>query len=75
MALDLRDSVVSILKPDRTVAGTGFVVSSDGLVATCAHVVRYAGAEPGGYSGPDLSCYKGDAGGQDRTGVLARSQR
>jgi energy-coupling factor transporter ATP-binding protein EcfA2 len=48
MALDLRDSVVSILKPDRTVAGTGFVVSSDGLVATCAHVVRYAGAEPGG---------------------------
>ena len=47
MTLDLTVSVVNILKPDRTVAGTGFVVSDDGLVATCAHVVRYAGAEPG----------------------------
>jgi hypothetical protein len=48
MAFDLSSGVVGVLKPDRTtVAGTGFVVASDGLIATCAHVVQYAGAGPG----------------------------
>lgn len=45
---DLTAGIVAILKPDRaTKAGTGFVVSDGGLVASCAHVVQYAGAGPG----------------------------
>jgi WD40 repeat protein len=48
MRFDLDSSIVRIVTPNRMTAGTGFVVSKDGLVATCAHVVEDAGAEPGG---------------------------
>jgi hypothetical protein len=44
---DLSSAVVRILKPDHRAAGTGFVVSGNGLIATCAHVVQNAGVEPG----------------------------
>lgn len=47
MDVDLRAGIVRILKPDGATAGTGFVVNNEGLVATCAHVVQYAGAGPG----------------------------
>jgi len=47
MDVDLTAGIVRILKPDGTTAGTGFVVSDEGLIATCAHVVQYAGAGPG----------------------------
>lgn len=40
MAIDLKAGIVRILKPDGTTAGTGFVVSDDGLIATCSHVVQ-----------------------------------
>ena len=44
---DLPTSIVRILGSDGNTVGTGFVVTADGLIATCAHVVRSAGAGPG----------------------------
>jgi tetratricopeptide (TPR) repeat protein len=38
----LRDFTVRILAPDNTIVGTGIVVSTDGNIVTCAHVVRNA---------------------------------
>lgn len=46
MSRDLTAGIVRILKPDGTAAGAGFVVSEDGLIATCAHVVEAASAGP-----------------------------
>ena len=46
MAVDPASAVVRVVGPDGT-AGTGFVVAPD-LLATCAHVVEFAGAGPGG---------------------------
>lgn len=40
-------SVVQVLAVDGEVAGAGFLVA-EGVVVTCAHVVRAAGREPGG---------------------------
>ncbi|WP_375503678.1 serine protease [uncultured Nostoc sp.] len=45
---NLTPGIVRILKPDGKTAGTGFIVTKDGLIVTCAHVVEYAKAEPGG---------------------------
>ncbi len=41
---DLRSGVVSILYK-QAIAGTGFVISEDGLIATCSHVVRDDGEQ------------------------------
>jgi HEAT repeat protein len=45
--VDLTAGIVRILAPGGTTAGTGFVVTAGGLIATCAHVVSAAGAGPG----------------------------
>jgi len=42
----LRAGIVCILKPSGHISGTGFIVSSY-LIATCAHVIKFAGAKPG----------------------------
>jgi hypothetical protein len=41
---DLTASIVRILTSEGTTASTGFVITDDGLIATCAHVVEAAGA-------------------------------
>jgi HEAT repeat protein len=40
MSVDLAAGVVRVLKPNGETAGTGFVVSQDGLIVTCAHVLQ-----------------------------------
>jgi len=47
MTVDLRTGIVRILKPNGETSGTGFVVTDDGLIVTCAHVVEAAGAGSG----------------------------
>lgn len=43
----LRASTAQI-KNDRAVAGGGFLIASNGLIVTCAHVILAAGQKPGG---------------------------
>jgi len=40
--VDLKAGIVRILDQNSTTVGTGFLVTDDGLVATCAHVVEAA---------------------------------
>ena len=47
MSNDLTAGIVRILDQNSATAGTGFVVSEEGLIATCAHVVEAAAAGPG----------------------------
>lgn len=47
MNIDLTSSIVRILKPNGATAGTGFVVTEEGLIATCTHVIEFAQAKPG----------------------------
>lgn len=43
---DLRDFTVQIRNAQNAPVGTGFVVSPDGKIVTCAHVVRETGFDP-----------------------------
>jgi hypothetical protein len=47
VSADLTSGVVRISTPEGTTVGTGLVVTNDGHIATCAHVVEGAGAGPG----------------------------
>ena len=47
-AADPVAAVARVLHADGTTAGSSFLVTGSGLVATCAHVVTAAGAGPGG---------------------------
>src|SRR5687768_3213703 len=43
---DLLELTVKVFGRDQTVVGTGVIISADGLIATCAHVVTQAGWDP-----------------------------
>jgi WD40 repeat protein len=47
MAIDLESCLIRVLTKSGETAGAGFVISETGLLATCAHVVNIAGAQPG----------------------------
>ena len=66
MPVDLRSGVVRILHPDGTTAGTGFVVSADGLIATCSHVVQDVGAQQRGEPRPEAVRIVFAANGEER---------
>jgi S1-C subfamily serine protease len=44
MNVELTAAIVRILNPSHSTVGAGFLVTGDGLIATCAHVVEAAGA-------------------------------
>jgi hypothetical protein len=45
MNVDLKAGIVRVIGPDGATVGTGFVVTGEGLIATCAHMV--AGSSSG----------------------------
>ncbi|MBE7557295.1 MAG: serine protease [Anaerolineales bacterium] len=45
--MDITTGIVRILNPVGQTIGAGFVLTDDGLIATCAHVIESAGAGPG----------------------------
>lgn len=54
---NLRDFTVQIRNADNQIVGTGLIVSSDGKVITCAHVVESVGVEPRALNGKELGVY------------------
>jgi hypothetical protein len=53
MSEDLTAGIVRILAPDGSTAGTGFVVTDESLIATCAHVVQSEKSQRRGDPRPD----------------------
>lgn len=47
MTVNLIAGIVRILDSANQAVGAGFVLTTDGLIATCSHVVESAGARPG----------------------------
>jgi hypothetical protein len=55
---NLRDFTVQIRDPSSdAIVGTGIVVSMDGRIVTCAHVVRAANVEPRDGDGAEVGVY------------------
>jgi len=50
---DLNKGVVRVLRPDGTTSGAGFIISSEGLMATCSHVIQDQRAQQQGEPRPD----------------------
>ena len=53
MSIIWKAGIVRIIGPDGSTAGTGFVASKEGLIATCSHVVQAAKAQQHGVSPPE----------------------
>jgi tetratricopeptide (TPR) repeat protein len=55
---NVRDFTVQICTPDYShIVGMGLVVSSEGLIITCAQVVRTLGVEPHNYADEEINIY------------------
>jgi hypothetical protein len=50
MSVDLRAGIVRVIGPDGATAGPGFVVTGDGLIATCAPLACGRGGHSKVYS-------------------------
>jgi formylglycine-generating enzyme required for sulfatase activity len=59
-------AITLILRPDESVAGTGFLVAGTGLIATCAHVVQDAAEQQQGDPPPGSAKVVFQATGTDR---------
>jgi hypothetical protein len=53
MTIDLTAGIVRILNSEGLTSGTGFVVSDEGLIATCSHVVQSEDSQQRGDPRPD----------------------
>lgn len=64
---NLRDFTVQIRSADtEAIVGTGMIVSPDGKIVTCAHVLESAGIEPRALNGKELGVYFPQALGGER---------
>ena len=64
LELDFHAGIVKILKPDGELAGTGFLVSDNGLIATCSHVILAEALQKNGREPPDKASIVFYAGGE-----------
>ena len=52
MALDLKAGTVRVIRSDSETTGAGFVVSENGLIATCSHVIQPEASQKKGEPNP-----------------------
>ncbi len=70
MQPDLTAGIVRILHPDGSTAGTGFVVSANGLIATCSHVVQSEHSQRDGEPRPERVTVVFQATGEQRQAIV-----
>ncbi len=70
MQPDLTAGIVRILHADGSTAGTGFVVSANGLIVTCSHVVQSEHSQREGEPRPERVTAVFDAAGEPRQAIV-----
>jgi WD40 repeat protein len=70
MSEDFFNSIIRILRSDGSTSGTGFLISEEGLIVTCAHVVQNQGAQWRNESKPEKVIVVFQATGDRREAVI-----